>query len=59
MEPSVGDEAVGACRSRVVVLIRQAPSDIRSVAVRKPDLLNAAHELQDLRVSPGAIGWRR
>jgi len=29
------------------------PSDIRSVAVRKLDLLNAAHELNDLRVPPG------
>ncbi len=32
---------------------RRIPSDIRSVAVRKLDLLNAAHELQDLRVPPG------
>jgi proteic killer suppression protein len=33
--------------------IRKIPPDIRSVAVRKLDLLNAAHELQDLRVPPG------
>ena len=33
--------------------IRRVPSDIRSTAVRKLDLLNAAHELQDLRVPPG------
>lgn len=33
--------------------IRRVPSDIRSVAVRKLDLLNAAHELQDLRVPLG------
>jgi len=33
--------------------IRRIPSDIRSTAVRKLDLLNAAHELQDLRVPPG------
>lgn len=33
--------------------IRRIPSDIRSAAVRKLDLLNAAHELQDLRVPPG------
>lgn len=33
--------------------IRRIPSDIRSVAVRKLDLLNAAHELQDVRVPPG------
>jgi len=33
--------------------IRRIPSDIRSVALRKLDLLNAAHELLDLRVPPG------
>ena len=33
--------------------IRRIPSDIRSTAVRRLDLLNAAHELQDLRVPPG------
>ena len=33
--------------------IRKIPSDIRSIAFRKLDLLNAAHELQDLRVPPG------
>ncbi|MDQ3956673.1 MAG: type II toxin-antitoxin system RelE/ParE family toxin [Actinomycetota bacterium] len=33
--------------------IRRIPSDIRSVAIRKLDLLNAAHELQDLRVPAG------
>lgn len=33
--------------------IRRIPSDIRSVAVRKLDMLNAAHELMDLRVPPG------
>ena len=33
--------------------IRKIPSDIRSVAVRKLDLLNAVHGLQDLRVPPG------
>lgn len=33
--------------------IRRIPSDMRSVTVRKLDLLNAAHELQDLRVPPG------
>ena len=34
-------------------VIRRIPSDIRSTAVRKLDLLNAANELQDLRVPPG------
>lgn len=33
--------------------VRRIPSDMRSVAVRKLDLLNAAHDLQDLRVPPG------
>ena len=33
--------------------IRRIPSDIRTTAIRKLDLLNAAHELQDLRVPPG------
>ena len=28
-------------------------ADIRSVAVRKLDMVNAAHELQDLKVPPG------
>ena len=33
--------------------IRRIPPDIRSVAVRKLDMVNAAAELQDLRVPPG------
>lgn len=33
--------------------IRRIPSDIRQAAVRKLDMVNAAHELQDLRVPPG------
>lgn len=33
--------------------IRRVPPDIRSAAVRKLDLLNAAHQLEDLRVPPG------
>ena len=33
--------------------IKRIPSDIRKVAVRKLDMVNAAHELQDLRVPPG------
>lgn len=33
--------------------IRRIPSDIRSVATRKLDMINAAQELQDLRVPPG------
>ena len=33
--------------------IKRIPSGIRKVAVRKLDMVNAAHELQDLRVPPG------
>lgn len=33
--------------------IRRIPADIRSVAVRKLDMVNAAQELQDMRVPPG------
>jgi proteic killer suppression protein len=33
--------------------IKRIPSDIRKVAVRKLDMLNAANELQDLRVPSG------
>jgi toxin HigB-1 len=32
--------------------IKRIPSDIRNVAVRNLDMVNAAHELQDLRVPP-------
>ena len=33
--------------------IRRVPPDIRSAALRKLDLVNAAHELKDLRIPPG------
>lgn len=33
--------------------VKRIPSGIRIVAVRKLDMMNAAHELQDLRVPPG------
>ena len=33
--------------------IKKIRSDIRKVATRKLDMVNAAHELQDLRVPPG------
>lgn len=32
---------------------RRIPPDVRSTAVRKLDLVNAAHDLADLRVPPG------
>lgn len=34
-------------------VLRRIPPDLRAVAVRKLDLLNAAHELNDLRAPPG------
>lgn len=52
---SFGDKATGALfNGERGTVIRRVPSDIRSVALRKLDLLNAAHELKDLRVSPGS-----
>jgi proteic killer suppression protein len=33
--------------------IKRIPADIRKAAVRKLDIVNAAHELLDLRVPPG------
>ena len=33
--------------------IRRIPPDVRSTAVRKLDLVNAAHQLEDLKVPPG------
>jgi proteic killer suppression protein len=32
---------------------RRIPTDLRAVAIRKLDLLNAARELRDLRAPPG------
>ena len=32
---------------------RRLPADVRRVAIRKLDVLNAAHELRDLRSPPG------
>lgn len=33
--------------------VRRLPSDLRRVAVRKLDMLNAAHQLRDLKSPPG------
>jgi proteic killer suppression protein len=33
--------------------LRRIPPDIRSVAARKLDMINAAHQLGDLRAPPG------
>jgi toxin HigB-1 len=45
-----GERAEVARRGKA---IRRIPSDVRSVAVRKLDMVNAAQELKDLRVPPG------
>jgi proteic killer suppression protein len=33
--------------------IRRIPPDVRATAIRKLDMLNAAHSIQDLRSPPG------
>lgn len=54
MIASFGDRATEdlyhALRSKAA---RRLPSDIRAVALRKLDMLNAARRLQDLMSSPG------
>lgn len=51
---SFGDRAVEALfHGEIGRSIKRIPSDIRKVAVRKLDMVNAAHELQDLQVPPG------
>ena len=37
---------------------KKVPSTIQKVALRKPDYLNAAHVLEDLRIPPGNIDGR-
>ncbi len=54
MIASFGDRATSdlfnGVRSRRVARV---PSDLRAVAVRKLDAINAAHDLKDLRSPPG------
>lgn len=38
---------------RTGALVRRIPADIRTAAVRKLDMINAAAELRDLRAPPG------
>ena len=52
MIASFGDKATEALFHGEPCL-RRIPADIRHAAVRKLDLLNGAHSLQDLRSPPG------
>lgn len=54
MIASFGDRATEALfHGRGGSVIRHLPSDLRSVAARKLDVINAAKELGDLRAPPG------
>lgn len=51
---SFGDKATKALfHGESGKAIGRIPPDVRSAAVRKLDLVNAAHDLGDLRVPPG------
>ena len=50
---SFGDRATEALFHGRGAAVRHIPSDIRSVAARKLDVINAAKELGDLRAPPG------
>jgi len=51
---SFADQATEALYDgRTAKAARRIPPDIRAVALREPDMLNAAHALLDLRVPPG------
>ena len=51
---SFGDRATeDLYHGRKSKLVRRLPSDIRAVALRKLDMLNAAQSLQDLMSPPG------
>lgn len=54
MIASFGDRATEAkFNGRGDKAVRRIPTDLRRVAIRKLDLLNAASELRDLRAPPG------
>ena len=54
MIASFGDRATEALyHGRSGRAIRRIPPEIRRIAVRKLDMLNAAHSLRDLRAPPG------
>jgi proteic killer suppression protein len=51
---SFGDRATeDLYHGRTTARLRRLPVDVRMVAVRKLDMLNAAHTLDDLKVPPG------
>ena len=51
---SFGDRATeDLYHGRSTARTRRVPADIRPVALRKLDMLNAAHVLDDLKVPPG------
>lgn len=54
MIAAFGDRATEALfHGRSGKPVKRIPSDIRRVAIRKLDMLAAAHELRDLRAPPG------
>jgi toxin HigB-1 len=55
MIASFGDKATGELFHGRVGRARRLPPDIRRVAVRKLDMVNAARTLQDLTVPPGNL----
>jgi proteic killer suppression protein len=51
---SFGDEATADLfHNRATNRVRRYPHDIRKIALKKLDVLNAAHQLIDLRSPPG------
>jgi proteic killer suppression protein len=50
---SFGDRATEALFHGRVSRARRVPANVRDVALRKLDMVNAARELRDLRVPPG------
>jgi toxin HigB-1 len=51
---SFGDPATADLfHGRKTVRVRRFPQDILSIALRKLDVINAAHKLDDLRSPPG------
>lgn len=53
MIASFGDRATGALFHGATSKARGIPSEVRKAAVPKLDMVNAAQELDDLRVPPG------
>ena len=54
MITSFGDEATADLyHNRATSRVRRFPHDIKRIALRKLDVLNAAHQLMDLRSPPG------